>query len=147
MDKDIEKKLGAIWTTIKSLESRMTKIETGMTGVDHVKTAPRGSAKKLSIKEFLLERPPSTDIQRTRCIGYFLENHAGMASFNKPDVEKAYRDAKEPVPSNIGVNIKHCIKQGHMMETEEKKDNRTAYVVTSSGERFVQGGYKKADGK
>jgi hypothetical protein len=72
--------------------------------------------------------------------------HAGMASFTKADLEKDYSDAKEPVPSNIGVNIKHCIKQGHMMEADEKKNNKTAYVITRSGEQFVKAGYKKSGG-
>jgi hypothetical protein len=76
-----------------------------------------------------------------------LENDAGMASFSKPDLEKGYSDAKETPPSNIGVNIRYCIKQGHMMEADEKKNNKTAYVVTRSGEQFVAGGYKKPGGK
>ena len=62
-----------------------------------------------------------------------MENNAGMASFTRPDLEKGYSDAKETPPSNISVNIRHCIKQGHMMEADEKKNNKTAYVVTRSG--------------
>jgi hypothetical protein len=35
-----------------------------------------------------------------------------------------------------------------MMEAEEKKNNKTAYVITRSGEQFVMAGYKKsASGK
>ena len=70
-----------------------------------------------------------------------------MASFTRSDLEKGYSDAKETSPSNISVNIRHCIKQGHMMEADEMKDNKTAYVVTRSGEQFVAGGYKKLGGK
>ena len=149
MDKNIDQKLNAILDAIKSLEARVTHIESGSSpragGGD--KTAVRASAKKMSIKEFLLEHPPTTDIQRTLAIGYFLENYAGITSFTSPDLEKGYSDAKENPPSNIGVNIRHCIKQGHMMEAEEKKNNKTAYVVTRSGEQFVAGGYKSSGGK
>lgn len=147
MTTSTEQKLDAILAAIKSLDARVTRIETG--GADAgggQKTAARTAAKKLSIKEFLLESPPTTDIQRTLAVGYFLETHAGMTSFIKADLEKGYSDAKEPTPSNISVNIKHCIKQGHMMEAEEKKDNKTAYVVTRSGEQFVMAGYKKSAG-
>ena len=84
----------------------------------------------MSIKEFLLESPPTTDIQRTLAVGYFLETHVGMSAFTNADLEKGYNDAKEPPPSNISVNIERCIKQGHMMKAEEKKNNKTAYVVT-----------------
>jgi len=144
MTTDIDKKLDAILDAIKALDTRITKIETG---APNGEIPARASPKKTSIKEFLLERPPATDIQRTLAIGYFLENHAGMASFTSLDLEKGYSDAKETRPSNISVNIKHCIKQGHMMEAEEKKNNKTAYVVTRSGEQFVAGGYKKSGGR
>ena len=126
------------------MDARITRIEAGAAGSQ----APvRASTKKTSIKEFLLEQPPTTDIQRTLAIGYFLESRVGMASFTKLDLEKGYSDAKETPPSNISVNIKHCIKHGHMMEADEKKNNKTAYVVTRSGEQFVAGGYKKPGGK
>ena len=45
------------------------------------------------------------------------------------------------------MNSKHCIKAGNMMEAKEKKSNKTAYVVTATGEQFVEGGYKKPGGK
>jgi hypothetical protein len=147
MTTNTDQKLDAILEAIKSLAARVTRIETGSGGAGGgQKTAAGAAAKKLSIKEFLLESPPTTDIQRTLAVGYFLETHAGMASFTKADLEKGYGDAKEPTPSNISVNIKHCIKQGHMMEAEEKKNNKTAYVVTRSGEQFVMAGYQKSAG-
>ena len=100
----------------------------------------------MSIKEFLLQNPPTTDVQRTLAVGYFLETHTGMASFTRAELEKGYRDGKEPTPSNMGVNIMHCIKHGHMMEAEEKKNNKAAYITTRSGEQFVGAGYKKKPG-
>jgi hypothetical protein len=137
-----DSKLDAILEAIKSLEARVSRVESGDTSIRETAAAPAAS-KKLSIKEFLLEHPPTTDIQRTLAVGYFLETHAGMASFTKAELEKGYQDAKEPTPSNIGVNIKHCIKNGHLMEADGKKNNKTAYVVTRSGEQFVTAGYKK----
>lgn len=147
MTENTNEKLDAILNAIKSLEARVARIESDNTeaGADR-KTATVTTKKKLSIKEFLLESPPTTDIQRTLAVGYFLETHAGMASFTKADLEKGYGDAKEPIPSNVSVNVKHCIKQGHMMEVEQKKNNKTAYVVTRSGEQFVMAGYKKSAG-
>jgi hypothetical protein len=144
MTTSTDSKLDAILHAIKSLEARVTRIEAdgSHAGVGG-KTAAPAASKKLSIKEFLLEHPPTTDIQRTLAVGYFLETQAGMASFTNADLEKGYRDAKEPTPSNMSVNIKHCIGHGHMMEAEEKKNNKTAYVITRSGEQFAAAGYKK----
>lgn len=146
MTGDTDQKLDAILEAVKSLEARVARIEQGSDGASSKIAGSAAPTKKLSIKEFLLENPPTTDIQRTLAVGYFLETHVGMASFTKIDIEKGYGDAKEPIPSNIGVNINHCIKQGHMMAAEEKKDNKAAYVITGSGEQFVGARYKKSAG-
>jgi hypothetical protein len=92
----------------------------------------------------LLEHPPKNDVQRTLAVGYFLEDQAGMASFNKADLEKGYRDAKESLPSNVNANVNVCIKNGHVMEADDKKDKMTAWVLTRRGEEFVVGGFSKA---
>jgi len=147
MDTETNKKLDVILDAIKDLNARVTKIEAGALGADGGNTAARASAKKLSIREFLLKYPPTTDIQRTLAIGYYLETHEGMSSFTKAELERGYRDAKHSLPSNLSMNIKRCIEAGNMMETKEKKDNKLAYVVTSTGERFVESDYKKLGGK
>ena len=147
MTANIDQKLDSIFEAIKSLEARVTRIETGSSDAGVSQRTASGSApKKLSIKEFLLENPPTTDIQRTLAVGYFLETHGRMTSFTKVDLEKGYSDAKEPKPSNISMNINHCIKQGHMMQAEEKKNSKTAYVVTRSGQQFLMARYKKSSG-
>jgi hypothetical protein len=143
MDKDTDQKLDAILHAIKGLDVRITKIEAGTTGASGVKTAAPASAKKLSIREFLLKHPPTNDVQRTLAVGYYLETHEGVGTFTRADLEKGYRDAKQSLPSNMSMNIQQCVKAGNMMEAKEKKDNKPAYVVTSTGEQFVDSGYKK----
>lgn len=144
MNNDTDRKLDAVLEAIKSLDARVTKIEAGTTGAGGGdKSAAQAKAKKkIAIKEFLLENPPPDDIRRTLAVGYFLENNEGMSSFTRAELLQGYSDAKESPPTNIGVNIAHCIKQGHMMEAREKKGNKTAYTLTRSGEQFVVGRYK-----
>jgi hypothetical protein len=137
MDKDADKKLDAI----------LDAIEVSTTGASGGKTAAPASAKKLSIREFLLKHPPTTDVQRTLAVGYYLETNEGMGSFTRADLEKGYRDAKNSLPSNMSMNIQQCVKAGNMMEAKEKKDNKPAYVVTSTGEQFVESDYKKPGSK
>lgn len=147
MDKDTDQKFDAILEAIKNLDARITKIEANPTGSSSGKTAMGASGKKLSIREFLLKHPPTTDVQRTLAVGYYLETHEGMGSFTNADLERGYRDAKHSLPSNMSMNIKRCIEAGNMMETKEKKDKKPTYVVTSTGEQFVENSYKKAGGK
>jgi hypothetical protein len=146
MDKETDRKLDAILEAIKGLDARVTKMEGSTAGTGDGKTA-HVPKKKLSIREFLLEHPPGTDVQRTLAVGYYLERHEGMTSFTRLDLEKGYGDAKHRFPTNMSMNIKQCIKAGNMMETREKKDNKPAYVVTNTGEHFVENGFKKPGGK
>lgn len=145
--KDMDKKLDAILDAIKYLDARITQVEAKTKGVGGDATAAPASAKKLSIREFLLKHAPITDVQRTLAVGYYLETHEGMRSFTKADLEKGYRDAKHTLPSNMSMNIKHCFTAGNMMEAKEKKGNKTAYVVTATGEQFIENGYRKPGGK
>jgi hypothetical protein len=148
MDQETDKKLDAILDAIKGLDARITKIEAGGTAADDSKSVGQEkSKKKIAIREFLLENPPPDHIRRTLAVGYFLEKHEGTSSFTRADLLRGYNDAKEPAPSNLGVNIAHCIKDGYMMKAREKKDGKPAYVLTASGERFVEGRYQKAGGK
>jgi len=149
MDDDTDKKLDAILDAIRGLNARITKIEAVTTGTDDSGTSsgPKRPKKKVVIREFLLENPPPDHIRRTLAIGYFLENYEGMSSFTRGDLLQGYGDAKESPPSNLGVNIAHCMKGGHMMKAREKKDNKPAYALTATGERFVEGRYEKPGSK
>lgn len=95
-------------------------------------------AKKLSVKEFLLAKKPNDDVQKTLVIGRYLEQYELMTSFNTRDLAEGFRSAKEPLPSNINDRVNANITKGFMMETKEKKDKLKAWVLTNSGEKFVE---------
>lgn len=101
---------------------------------------PKG--KKLSLKEFLLSKRPSDDVQRTLAIGYYLEHYESMDSFSARELTEGFRSAKEPPPININDKVNMNIRKGHMMEAKEKKDKFKAWVLTSSGEKIVEEGLK-----
>ncbi len=88
---DTDKKLAAILDSIKSLDARVAKIEAGATPANSGKTAEKSASKKLSIREFLLNHPPTNDVQRTLAVGYYLESQEGMGSFTRADLERGYR--------------------------------------------------------
>ncbi len=126
---------------LKKLNERVSKLESSPSALPTTPNESKG--KKTSLKEFLLEINPADDVQRTLAISYYLENQEGMASFNKTDIDKGFRTAKERVPSNINDKVGMCIKNGYMMEAEDKKDSLKAWVLTSTGEKVVTGGFKK----
>ena len=113
-------------------ESRISALE----GMPAKKT--QGEGKKLSIKEFILTKKPVDDVQKTLVIGYYLEHFESMDRFNARDLADGFRSAKEPPPTNINDKVNLNIGKGYMMEAKEKKDKFKAWVLTNSGERFVE---------
>lgn len=126
------------------LEEKVKKIE-GMfsVGTDTKNGITQSTRKKISIKEFLIQKKADDDVKRTLTIGYFLENMENMQFFNVDDIKKSFALAKLPAPSNINDKINMNIKNGHIMEVEEKKDSKKAWVLTVSGENFVKNDFEK----
>lgn len=129
-----EDSLENIMRKLEEHESRISALE----GMPAKRTQVEG--KKLSVKEFLLTKKPTDDVQRTLVIGYYLEHFELMDSFNIKDLADGFRLAKEPLPTNINDKVNLNIKgeKGYMMEAKEKKDKFKAWVLTNSGEKFVE---------
>lgn len=129
---DIKKELEQIKNRIDQYEERLSKLEDFLTGQRKAKK------KKLSLREFILLKSPSNNVQQTLCIGYFLENYNGLSSFNKKDLERGYRKAREKVPLNVNDKVNLNIKKGYMKEASKKKDNLKAWTLTNSGQEEVE---------
>ncbi len=130
MQNDIENR-------ISSLEKRVEELEGKASAGDH--TTPSGeAAKKMSIKEFLKTKNVDDDVKRTLVIAYFLEHIEGYSAVNTDDLKKAFALAKCPIPSNVNDKVNMNIKNAHMMECAEKKDNKKAWVLTATGEQFTE---------
>jgi len=135
----VEDVIKDIMTKLEDHESRISALE----GAPGKKTLVEG--KKLSIKEFLLTKKPNDDVQRTIVIGYYLEHFESMDSFNTRDLADGFRSAKDPLPANINDKVNSNIGKGYMMEAKEKKDKLKAWVLTNSGEKFVEEGLPEGE--
>jgi len=127
---------GTLKNLMKKLDDHERRIST-LEGVAAKKTQAEG--KRLSIKEFILTKKPTDDVKRTLVIGYYLEHFDSMDSFNIKDLANGFRAAKEPPPININDKVNMNIRKGHMMEAKEKKEKSKAWVLTNSGEKFIEG--------
>ncbi len=101
-------------------------------------SGPVVKPKGLSIKEFILQKQPDGDVQRTLVLGYYLEHVRDTSPFNVRDIEDAFREAKEPVTSNINLRVIKNIEKGFMMEAQQKKGNLKAWTLTATGEKWVE---------
>jgi hypothetical protein len=107
-----------------------------------VPAAPVAATKVKSMRQFMVEKSPTDDVQRSLVIGYYLEKQSGLTSFNAKDIEKGFVDAREKVPGNVADKILKNVWKGHMMQVSDEKDGLKAYVLTNSGTKFVESGIK-----
>jgi hypothetical protein len=124
---------------LENHEKRLSELETLL------QAKPEVVRKGVAIKEFILGKKPKKDVQKTLAIGYYLERYQGLSSFNVRDLENGFRAAKEKVPENVPDKVQINVRKGHMMEAKEKKDNLKAYVLTNSGEKYVENDFKKEE--
>ena len=120
------------------IEQRLDDFEIRLLKLENREVEIKTPKKNISIREFLNEKIPEDDLQRTLFIGYYLENYEGLESFNKRDLEHAFEAARFKIPSNINVNVNINIEKGFIMIVKKKKDNLIAWVLTNSGIRFVE---------
>jgi hypothetical protein len=120
---------------LRDLETRVRAIEKRFEDEGMVSPA-RG--KKQSAREFLLTKKISTETQKALALAYYLEHVEGLESFNVPDLEKAFRAAREKLPANMNDVVNKNIARGFLMGANEKKDSKKTWYLTSTGERVVE---------
>jgi hypothetical protein len=120
---------------LRDLEIRVKALEKRFEDEDVVSSV-RG--KKQSAREFLLAKKITTETQKVLALAYYLEHVEGLEAFNVPDIERAFRAAREKLPANMNDLVNKNIARGFLMEAEEKKNSKKAWYLTSTGERFVE---------
>lgn len=127
----------------EALEKRIAAVEEAR------KAAPQAvqhaTAKEKSLGEFLAERKPTSDRQKSRTMAYYLEQYKGYKSFTSDDILKCYQNAKERPPVNVTDTLTKNVKQRYMMDAPEPKDGKKAWTLTTTGVKDVETGFKSSD--
>lgn len=127
----------------KTIEQRLLELETRVAKIEEGGSLPRTESemmmkKKISAKEFLMERELKSEVQKTLALGFYLEHVEGLPSFNIDDLVSVFQAAKETRPKNINDVVNKNIGRGLLMEAAEKKDSKKAWILTSTGEKYVE---------
>ena len=131
---DLSLKIDDLGKKIAELDKRISNIERDSSVEDMRKIG----TKSLSMKEFMLSKKPKDDSQKILVIAYFLETYEGLSSFNVRDLISGFERAKEKMPANINDRVSKIIgNTGYIMEVKQKKDKLKAWLLTNSGEHFV----------
>lgn len=129
---------------INKLKKKLEEHEERISRLEKLfQTKPEVIKKKLSISEFLLSKEPKSEMEKTLAIGYYLEKFEGFTSFNAKDLEVGFRKAKERPPKNVNYEVIRNVRKGYMMEAEDTKDNRKAWYLTNSGEKYVGSNFEQ----
>lgn len=121
-----------------ALEALTHRIETIERSLHSASAGPAVSqTKATSVREFMTETNPRSDVQRALVIGYYLEKKTGIAEFTVRDVEEGFRQAKETVPSNLADKLFKNAKAGLIMEGKDKREGMKTWTLTTSGELVV----------
>ena len=101
------------------------------------------TSKQQSLREFLNEKKPITANDRGLCIAYYYETIKGYESFNAEDVKTGFRDARITPPKNPNDVINKNIAKAYMMDAEQTKGGKKAWVLTGTGLEAVEKGFGK----
>lgn len=124
------------------LEDRVARLETTQTPVSPGNNT-QITQKKFSAKEFLMNQELKSEIQKTLALGYYLEHTEGLSSFNVNDLVSVFQSAKEKRPKNMNDAVNKNVARGLLMEAGEKRDGMKAWVLTRSGEQYIETNFLK----
>jgi hypothetical protein len=130
-----------IQTRLTELERRVQALEAGQGALDTKTTEPNN--KQLSLREFLNQKKPTTANDRGLAIAYYNETIKGYGCFNAQDIKVGFRDARIPAPKNPNDVINKNIAKGYMMDAEQSKASKKAWVLTGTGLEAVEKGFAK----
>jgi hypothetical protein len=133
----------------KELESVLRNHETRINKLEAALSAPeqRGAIsikKDLSLKEFILQKQPKSEPHTALAIAYYLEKYRQISQFTISDLEEGFKNAKEPIPSNLSDAVYKNAKRGLFMELKGKKEGKKIYTITNTGERLVENNFKES---
>lgn len=130
---------------VEELEQRVAKLE-AKSSSPHSDILPSLRKKKMSPQEFLATKDAHTEVKKVLVFGYYLEHTEGLESFNAVDLISVFRSSKERPPKNINDVVNKNINPGKfIMDAAEKKDDKKAWVLTSTGEKYVEEELKKSN--
>ncbi len=103
------------------------------TTTDHPLTVPFSSERALSPKQFIMEKKPTTDVERVACLAYYLTHHKGIQHFKTIDITKLNTEAAQIRFSNPSVAVNNALGAGYIAHAG--KGNKQ---ISALGEGYVQ---------
>ena len=135
---DIEKMLNDHEARLKKLEGKSMSIPV----TEGNNSSPN---RQISLPEFVIEKKPQDDLQRTIVFAYYLEKFESQEYFNAEDIQNCFLRAKASKPANINDKINKCVQKALLSEHPQKKDGKKAFYLTATGANLIEAGFEKKE--
>lgn len=89
--------------------------------------------RSVSVKEFIREKSPKTDIERAICLAYYLAHYRATPHFKTLDISALNTEAAQPKFSSASVAVENAARAGLLVQAV--KGNKQ---ISSAGEVYVQ---------
>lgn len=86
-----------------------------------------------SLKDFLFQKTPNTDVDRVACLAYYLTKHRDLQHFGTIDISKLNTEAAQVKFANPSAAVSNAIRAGLLTTAARGKRQLTAH-----GERYVE---------
>ena len=129
--------LNEIKKMLKAIERRISNMEKSKSGPTIVPNIDQ------SLGEFLKLLHAKSIVETTLGIGYYLQIYKSFGSFNAKDIEKCFKDELLKKPKNINDMVNKKITKTLMTKSVEDEENQTAWKVTLTGIRYIDGKLKE----
>jgi|SRR3972149_8882221 len=88
----------------------------------------------ISVKEFMLEKEPQTDVEKIACLAYYLTHYKNQEEFKTLDLSGLNTEAAQIKFANPAVAVDHATRHAHFLVATQKGLKK----ISAIGELYVQ---------
>src|SRR5689334_7617744 len=128
MDNILVAKLEAIEARLTSIEQllRATRSTSQSTTKESVSPIPAASSERpLSVTEYVLQKHPNDDNQRTIVLASYLEKYKSQTDFTADELRQAFIESRLRIPTNVSDKIGKRLQKGQLMVVGERDGKKT----------------------
>jgi hypothetical protein len=102
-------------------------------GPESPSIGPFSEDRSMSPKNFIMQKQPSTDVERVACLSYYLTHYRDIPHFKTLDISTLNTEAAQPKFANATVSLENATKMGYLVPA-----TKGSKQLSGAGEVFVQ---------
>ena len=91
------------------------------------------SSEEIAPKEFLLQKKPTTNVERIACLAYYLARYRGAPQFRTIEISKLNTEAAQTKLANASYTVRDAVQCGYLVEAAKGMKQ-----LSAQGEQYVE---------